>query len=178
MNGVPSFRAGPTLQTERLLLRPQTVDDAVVQRQLWLERDARVPAHRRIGEDGRPTVADIEERIRAATVSDLGLLTVERKDTGDVIGYCGLIDTGRGGSGEPEIAFELLQRTWRRGYATEASRAVLAWARSSGFERLWATVWDWNLASLRVLGKLGFTMTDEAEAHPGHGTTMLLTRRL
>ncbi len=34
----------------------------------------------------------------------------ERKAAGDVIGYCGLIDSGRGVHGEPELAFELLRR--------------------------------------------------------------------
>ena len=76
-----------------------------------------------------------------------------------MIGYCGLVDTGRGADDEPELAFELLRRTWGQGYATEASLAVLDWARSSGHERLWATVWDWNTASRRVLAKLGFTET-------------------
>jgi [ribosomal protein S5]-alanine N-acetyltransferase len=67
----------------------------------------------------------------------------------------GLIGSGRGseGEGEPELAFELLRRVWRQGYPTEASLAVLDWARSSVCERLWTTVWDWNTASRRVLAK-------------------------
>ncbi|WP_434056774.1 N-acetyltransferase family protein [Amycolatopsis ponsaeliensis] len=31
------------------------------------------------------------------------------------------------------------------------------WARLAGYGRLWATVWEWNTASRRVLEKLGFT---------------------
>ena len=58
------------------------------------------------------------------------------------------------------MAFELLRRVWSQGYATEASRAVLEWARSSGYERVWATVLDWNTAWGRVLAKLGFTARD------------------
>ena len=101
-----------------------------------------------------------------------------RRSAGDVIGYCGLVDTGRGADGEPELAFELLRRTWGEGYATEASLAVLDWARSSGHERLWATVWDWNTASRRVLAKLGFTETGRSEVDDVHGTTLFTTRRL
>ncbi|MFE9743106.1 GNAT family N-acetyltransferase [Streptomyces sp. NPDC006477] len=52
-----------------------------------------------------------------------------------------MVDRVAGGRTEPELAFELLRRVWRQGYATEASLAVLEWARSSGYERLWATVW-------------------------------------
>jgi uncharacterized protein YqhQ len=76
------------------------------------------------------------------------------------------------------LAFELLRRFWGQGYATEAACAVLDWATSSGYERLWATVWDWNTASRRVLAKVGFTETDRKEADPAHGTTLFITRRL
>ena len=79
---------------------------------------------------------------------------------------------------EPELAFELLRRVWRQGYATEASYAVLDWARVSGHERVWATVWDWNTASRRVLAKLGFTETDRTEVGAVRGTTLFTTRRL
>jgi [ribosomal protein S5]-alanine N-acetyltransferase len=163
------------LETDRLLLRPWRVAEAVIQREMWVERDPRVPPHRRIDADGRPTVADFEEAIPNNPPSSVGLLAVELKAAGDVIGYCGLIDSGRGAH-EPELAFEFLRRFWGQGYATEASRAVLDWARSSGYERLWATVWDWNTASRRVLAKLGFTETDREETI--HGTNLLTSKRL
>ena len=116
--------------------------------------------------------------IRTHQPSSTGLLAVERKDARDVVGYCGLIDSGRVPEGEPELAFELLRRVWGPGYATEASWAVLDWARSSGCERLWATVWDWNTASRRVLTKVGFTETDRKDVDPVHGTTLFTTKRL
>lgn len=166
------------LETGRLLLRPWRVAEAVVQRELWTQRDPRVPPHRRIDADGRPTVADLEEAIRTHQPASIGLLAVERKAVGDVIGYCGLIDSGRGSEGEPELAFELLRRVWRQGYATEASLAVLDWARSSGYERLLATVWEWNTASRRVLAKVGFTETERKEVDAVHGTTLFTTIRL
>jgi RimJ/RimL family protein N-acetyltransferase len=106
------------------------------------------------------------------------VLAVERKTAPDVIGYCGLVDSGRGSESEPEPAFELLRRVWCQEYATEASLAVLDWARSSGYERLWATVWDWNTASRRVLTKVGFTETERNEVDPVYGTTLFTTKRL
>ena len=166
------------LETDRLLLRPWRVGEAAIQREMWIERDPRVPPHRRIDADGHPTVADLEESIRTTQPSSIGLLAVERKSARDVIGYCGLVDSGRGSEGEPELAFELLRRVWRQGYATEASLAVLDWARSSGYERLWATVWEWNTASRRVLAKVGFTETERKEVDPVCGTTLFTTRRL
>lgn len=167
-----------TLETGRLLLRPSRVAEAVVHRELWTERDPRVPPHRRIDADGHPTVAELEDWIRTSQPSSTGLLAIERKAARDVIGYCGLIDNGRGSDGEPELAFELLRRVWRQGYATEASLAVLDWARSSGYERLWATVWEWNTASLRVLAKVGFTETERKVVDAVYGTTLFMTIRL
>jgi Acetyltransferase (GNAT) domain len=81
------------------------------------------------------------------------LLAVERKVERDIIGYCGLIEGGQESDGEPKLAFEVLRRDWSLGYATEASLAVLEWARSSGHERLWATVWGWNAASSSCAGQ-------------------------
>jgi ribosomal-protein-alanine N-acetyltransferase len=166
------------LETGRLLLRPWRVAEAVVQRELWTERDPRVPPHRRIDANGHPTVAELEDSIRRHQPSSTGMLAVERKAAHDVIGYCGLSGGGRGSQGEPELAFELLRRVWRQGYATEASLAVLDWARSSGYERVWATVWEWNTASRRVLAKVGFTETERKEVDAVYGTTLFTTRRL
>lgn len=163
------------VETNRLLLRRWRVVEAVIQREMWVERDPRVPPHRRIDTYGRPTVADFEEAIRTNQPTSLGLLAVERKAVGDVIGYCGLIESDHG-TQEPELAFEFLRRFWGQGYATEASLVVLDWARSSGYERLWASVWDWNTASRRVLAKVGFTETDLAETI--HGTNLVTSRPL
>jgi len=165
------------LETGRLLLRPWRTSEAVVLHDLWTERDPRVPPHRRIDADGHPTVTDLEDWIRTNQPSSIGLLAVERRVDRDVIGYCGLIDGGRGSDEEPELAFEMLRRVWCQGYATEASLAVLDWARSFGYKRLWATVWDWNTASRRVLAKVGFTeMRKELDAV--YGNNLFATRRL
>ncbi|MCK9793224.1 GNAT family N-acetyltransferase [Isoptericola sp. 4D.3] len=177
--GVLSAR-GPeiVLETERLRLRPWRVAEALVHRTLWTERDPRVPAHRRIDADGRPTLEDVEGWIRdGSRAGSLGLLATELKATGEVVGYCGLID-GALGPDEPELAFELLRRTWGAGYATEAAGAVVGWARESGHARLWATVRDWNVASRRVLAKVGLVETARVEPDHVHGDVLFMTRGL
>jgi RimJ/RimL family protein N-acetyltransferase len=165
------------LETDRLILRRSTVDEAAVYHQMWTERDPRVPAHRRINAEGRPTEADVAAQIRAGLEGPgPGLLAVERKGMADVIGYCGLIAHGNGSPDEPELAYELLRSAHGCGYATEAGQAVVTWADEAGYQRLWAGVWDWNVASRRVLAKLGFRETGRAEPSSVHGHTLLTVR--
>jgi [ribosomal protein S5]-alanine N-acetyltransferase len=166
------------LETSRLVLRPWQVSEAVVMRDLWTERDPRVPPHRRIDADGHPTLAELEDSIRTDRAWSTRLPAVERRASGDVVGYCGLVDSGRVPEGESELAFELLRRVWGQGYATEAALAVLEWAKTSGHRRVWATVWDWNVASRRVLAKAGFTETGREEVDPVRGITLFTARQL
>ncbi|MFE3456600.1 GNAT family N-acetyltransferase [Nocardiopsis aegyptia] len=105
----------------------------------------------------------------------IALLPVQRRDEGDLIGYCGLI-IGRSTLEEPEIAYELFQRAHGRGYATEAARAVLDAAAATGRTRLWSTVGTWNAPSLRVLDKLGFER--DRVSMEENGEVVWLTRSL
>ncbi|WP_147918930.1 GNAT family N-acetyltransferase [Ruania zhangjianzhongii] len=166
-----------TVETDRLILRRPRVEDAAVYRQLWTERDPRVPPHRQISPEGRPTVADLATQLRAEEEA-VGprLLVVQRKNGGDAIGYCGLVFHGTGAPHEPELAYELLRAAHGFGYATEAGRAVLVWAEGAGYRRLWAGVRDWNVASRRVLEKLGFRETGDLEPSAAYGDSLLTVR--
>jgi RimJ/RimL family protein N-acetyltransferase len=166
------------LATERLRLRRWLPSDAEEYRGLWLERDPR--AVRRIDAEGRPTVEDIRGRIvhnPLGAEPGLGLLPIERRDTGEFIGYCGLT-VGRGSFDEPEIAYELARRAHGHGYATEAARAVVEAAARTGRRRLWATVREWNAASFRVLEKLDFHRSDRVTEDAERGDSIWMTRLL
>ena len=167
------------LETERLVLRRWVVSDAAVQRRLWEERDPRVPPHRRISIDGHPTVEELEDWIRHDDPhARLGLLAAVRKESAEVIGYCGLIANTHGQDDEPELAYELLREEWGRGLATEAAFAVVAWAESLGYSRLWATIRDWNHASRSVMSKLGFVETSRREPDAEHGDSLFYRKDL
>ena len=105
-------------------------------------------------------------------------LAVVRKGSDEVIGYSGLNENPQGRPDEPELAYELLRRAWGHGYATEASWAVVGWAQTLGYHRLWAGVRDWNIASRRVLAKLGFVETESIERDSVHGDSILTTKEL
>ncbi len=113
--------------------------------------------------DGIKTPEDIkgwiEECIENYSRHGFGLWAVVLKDSGKVIGYCGLtrfpdID----GQPEIEIGFRLSHSSWSRGYATEAAAAVRDHAFDTlGLSRLVALVDPDNTASIRVAEKIGMT---------------------
>lgn len=175
MEGIEASGPGVVLETERLLLRPWRISDARFHRQLWEERDTRVPPHRRVTPEGRPTVAELADWVRSyEPAPPPGLLVVERRDVPLPVGYCGLISNSVGRPDEPELAFEFLQEFWNQGFATEASRRIIDQARSIGYPHLASTVRAWNTASRRVLHKLGFIDTGERETDEAHGDSLLL----
>lgn len=55
------------------------------------------------------------------------------------------------------IGYWLAEPLWNRGIMTEALAAVTAYAiREHGLTRVWATPFEWNPASMRVLEKCGY----------------------
>ena len=125
------MRVLETLETDRLILRHPRVDDAAIYRQMWTERDLRVPPHRRMNDHGQPTVEDIAARISASRESTPGLLTVGRKETADVIGYCGLTSHGNGSPDEANLPTSCYARLMA---AATRPRLVRPW--SDGRARL------------------------------------------
>ena len=108
-----------------------------------------------------------------------GLYAVETlEQPGKLIGFVGLASPRFDAHFTPcvEVGWRLARSAWGHGYATEAGRAVLDWARTAGHQRLWATVWDWKTASRRVLAQLGFAEIERQETV--HGTNCITTRRL
>ncbi|ALE06856.1 GCN5 family acetyltransferase [Arthrobacter sp. ERGS1:01] len=174
---MPKFRPlANNLETARLRMRPWTPADSTSIRRLWEERDPR--ALRRIDSDGRPTVEEfrtnIENQLAESALNGLELLAIETKHDGEFIGYCGLV-VGNSTLDEPEIAYELFKHAHGNGYATEASRAVLSAAQDTGRTRLWATVRAWNLASFRVLEKVGFVDSGKVDPDPVRGDSVWMT---
>ncbi len=60
----------------------------------------------------------------------LGMQALIHKDTGELIGMCGLMIQEVSGSSETEVGYHLLRRHWGKGYASEAAQKF----RDYGFE--------------------------------------------
>ncbi len=78
----------------------------------------------------------------------------------------GLADLDRVSDGEAELGYWLGRAWWGNGYATEAAQALVWFAGDAlGLRRLTAGHAADNLPSGRVLSKLGFRCTGEAETY-------------
>jgi RimJ/RimL family protein N-acetyltransferase len=143
------------LETERLVLRHMSVDDAafilgLLNEPSWLQF---------IGDRGVRTLDDARAYILSGPVAmyarlGFGLYLVELKDGSIPIGICGLLK--REFLDAVDIGYALLPAHWSKGYAYEAAAAVMAYARGTlGLKRIVAITSSDNERSARLLGKLG-----------------------
>ncbi len=143
------------LETQRLALRRLTLDDAVFILGLLNE-----PSFLRfVGDKGVRTLEDAQDYIRKGPVASyqrfgFGLYAVERMEDRATIGMCGLLQ--RESLTDPDLGFAFLPRYWGQGYALEAARGVMAYARETlGLTRILAVTSPENQASIHILGRLG-----------------------
>jgi ribosomal-protein-alanine N-acetyltransferase len=142
------------LVTERLLLRPATLEDL----DAWqaISRDAEEAWYgepRSTLEDAR---ANLEKHIAHQDRHGFSLWAVELSVSKEVIGAAGLSHL-RDGT-EIEVGYRFLHRFWGHGYATEAARASIAFGFDElGLDRIVAVTEPDNLASRRVMEKCGLT---------------------
>jgi RimJ/RimL family protein N-acetyltransferase len=147
---------GRVLETERLILRRLTVEDASFMLRLLNE-----PSWLRfIGDRGVRTREDARKYLRAGPIDmyerhGFGLYaTTLRDDESAPIGICGLVR--RDGLDDVDIGFSLLPEFWGKGYAYEAAAAVMAHAKEVvGLKRIVAITSIDNESSARLLGKIG-----------------------
>ena len=143
------------LETERLLLRQLTTDDA----EFILELLNDPSFIRNIGDRNVRTIDDACSYILNGPVASyakngFGLYLVVLKETNESIGMCGLIK--RDALEDVDIGYALLPRYWSKGYAFEAARATKEYARKViGLNRIVAIVDPVNAGSIRVLEKIG-----------------------
>lgn len=144
------------LETQRLVLRHLTIDDAP-----FILRLLNEPSFLQyIGDKNVRTLADAREYILTGPVASyeqngFGVNLVELKEGGTPLGMCGLVK--RPALSDPDIGFAFLPEYWNKGYALESAAAVLEHGQEVfHLARIDAIVNPDNEASVRLLEKLGF----------------------
>jgi RimJ/RimL family protein N-acetyltransferase len=92
---------------------------------------------------------------------------VFRLNDATLVGCCGLRPRNMEAH-VAELGFQLCRQSWGQGYASEAARAVIEWARAHDFATLIAGHHPSNQASKRALMRLGFSYTHD-ELYPRTG---------
>ena len=155
------------MQTERLVLRRFTADDA----DLLIELDSD-PAVMRYLTGGEPTAPTVVRELYLPGIlgayerwgGNLGVFAAHEKDGGAFIGWFCLRPERGGPTDEVELGYRLRREAWGNGYATEGSRGLLRKAFVELDVRLvWGETMFANLPSQKVMEKVGMTV---AEAIP------------
>lgn len=155
----------PTLQTQRLILRPFTLADAPDVQRLAGDRDiaATTLLIPHPYEDG---MAEAWIQTHPAAFAERKAVTfaIAIRETEQLCGAMGLrID---GGNNNAELGYWIGKPYWGRGYCTEAAKAVLQY----GFEvlqlhRIHASHFVQNPASGRVMQKIGMSYEGHCRQH-------------
>lgn len=150
------FTAFPVLTTSRLRLRQMTHDDAdgIIRLfghpEMMRFLNAPLVTHR---EQAIGMIDWFAGNYREQIAIDWA---VTRADTGEMIGMCG-VHKWNPECRSIELGYNIAIPYWGQGYATEAAHGILQWAFDAlDLHRIQANCTDGNLASERVLLKLGF----------------------
>jgi RimJ/RimL family protein N-acetyltransferase len=151
------------IETDRILLRELDDGDADFIVELLNDPDF----IRHIGDRQVRTAEDARAYIRngpVATYTEFGygLYHVSLKGSGAALGICGLVR--RPNYNHPDIGYAFLPAYRGQGYAVEAARATLSYARETlGLKTVLAIIAPANEASMRLARKIGMIETTRAE---------------
>ncbi len=148
------------LETERLLLRRQRASDIAFLTDLWTDPEVTRYLGGPRDRDGLQSV--FGETAQNPCAEQYDLWPVVEKETGQVVGHCGLLDKEIDGRPEIELTYIFSPSAWGKGYATEIGQAIKQSAfEKMGVERLIALIEPQNEPSERVAIKLGMRLEKE-----------------
>ena len=148
------------IETERLFLREMTDGDFEALRRVLGDRD--IMRHYPYEFDDARIRSWITRNRERYSVFGFGLWAVCRKDTGEMIGDCGLTMQIIDGQIRPEIGYHIRADHQRQGYATEAARAVRDWTwQNTPFRALYSYMKAENIPSIRTAMAYGCTEAGE-----------------
>lgn len=113
------------LETSRLILREMKMDD--FDALFAVLSDSDIMQHYPYSFDEKRVRGWIERNIERYKTFGFGLWAVCLKETGEMIGDCGLTMQMIGDTIKPEIGYHIRKDCQRKGYAKEAASAVRDW---------------------------------------------------
>ena len=165
------------IETERLFLREMVEDDIESLRRVLGDRD--IMGHYPYEFDDERIRSWIARNRERYSIFGFGLWAVCRKDTGEMIGDCGLTMQIIDGQIRPEIGYHIRADHQRQGFAREAARAVRDWAfEHTPFGAVYSYMKAENIPSIRTALSYGCTAAGEFRDDEGDITRVFaLTRK-
>ena len=148
------------LQTDRLLLREYTPDDFDGLYEILSDPDTM--QHYPNPFDEARVKSWIQWNLDNYAVFGFGLWAVVLKESGSLIGDCGITMQAINGKIRPEIGYHIHKDHQRRGYATEAAAKCIDYAfENTPFGTLFSYMKHTNVASYTVALKNGMHLIEE-----------------
>ncbi len=142
------------LHTDRLELRPPVETDRSLFVELFRREDFMVFSGGALAAEAAHARFDV--MLQNATAVSFAKQPVIRRDSGQIIGYCGVAWFDFEGRRRLEFGYRLIPAARGHGYATEAGAALLELAAESFEGELLAMIDPTNVPSQQVARKLGF----------------------
>lgn len=159
--------------TERLVAEPLNL--AAHEEELAaLHADARVMTSMGGTRDRDENRVWVEQNTRHARDEGFGVFVFRARATGEAIGRGAIRRLEIGGLVEVEIGYVVAADRWGRGLATEMGKWLVAYAERAGLRDVVAVTQSGNIASRRVMDKLGFRYERDVDHQ---GDTRVLYRR-
>ena len=137
------------IETPRLWLREMSLADKASIAAIL--RDERVMYAYEGAFDDEETTAWIEKQLRRYADYGFGLWAALLKETGELVGQCGITMQEYQDRLVPEIGYLLARKYWHQGYAIEAAKACREYGfHTLHFDKLYSIIRDTNLASQKV----------------------------
>lgn len=153
------------IESERLRFRKFTLDDLPT----LIEQRSDPDVNKYLGGTKLQNPEALAKRIRfymsCYEIHGFGMCPMIWKPTGQVIGTAGLQPLD--GTDEIEVGYSMIKEFWGKGIGTEAARVWMDHGfHHAGLDRIVAVAHTGNVASRRIMEKLGMTY-EKSEVHYG-----------
>lgn len=153
-------KASVTIETDRLMLREMTMDDFDGINDFLSDSDV-MKYYKETFNESKVKEWILNNIERYGTFG-FGLWVVVLKETGEIIGDCGITMQNINGQIKPEIGYHIRADKQKQGFGSEAAKRVRDWAfDNTSFNTLYSYMSEDNVASYSTAKVIGMHKVDE-----------------
>lgn len=143
------------METYRLKIRPYQMTD--LESAVIIFSDTEMMTYYPAPFSKQKTMEWLECSIEHYQRNGMGLWAVCLKETGQLIGDCGIVQQVIDGEQKYELGYHIAREYWRKGYGSEATEFMLGYGKSTlGLQELVSIIDPMNTASLKLAEKNHF----------------------